>query len=52
MKCEFRYPQLNEAYFTDPKVFEPERWLKENEAIKSEPFAFCPFSAGPRNCIG
>jgi cytochrome P450 len=40
-------------YWTDPLEFKPERWLKTSE---KDPlfhhFAFLPFSAGGRNCIG
>nr|AHL88997.1 cytochrome p450 3049E1 [Brachionus koreanus] len=45
----------NENYFSRPKEFIPERFLKNHPFSKENKinsYTFFPFSLGPRNCIG
>uniref|UniRef100_A0AAG5CW73 Cytochrome P450 n=1 Tax=Anopheles atroparvus TaxID=41427 RepID=A0AAG5CW73_ANOAO len=40
------------SVFPDPERFDPERFAPDRTMELTSPYAYVPFSAGPRNCIG
>lgn len=49
----FYWAHRDPAIFPDPESFKPERFDGSSEEnLKRNPFAYVPFSAGPKNCIG
>jgi len=50
LRADFFFLFHNPKNFKDPHEFNIDRWRDKN--AKMDPYAFTPFSAGPRNCIG
>ena len=42
----------NEAYYPEPFAFNPSRWMARDASVQLAQSAFCPFSIGPRGCVG
>lgn len=50
LRPDYFFTNFSEQFFPDPHKFNPNRWIEQTDL--KDPFAFTPFSAGPRNCIG
>lgn len=44
--------QRDPAHFDEPDEFVPARWLDQEWVRQLPKYAYCPFSAGPRGCLG
>jgi len=50
VRADFCFLFNNPKHFSEPSKFDIDRW--RNNESKLDPYAFIPFSAGSRNCIG
>ena len=48
--CVYVMHRRQDIYGADADEFRPERW--ENDALKDIGYAYLPFNAGPRLCLG
>lgn len=46
----------NDTYYPEPFTFNPSRWIEASDttdaSVQLAQSAFCPFSIGPRGCVG
>ena len=58
LACPHYVLHHNPEYYPDPYKYQPERWIVDSSAgwtdkkVSTAKSAFCPFSVGPRSCMG